>query len=53
VSRRGLLAFLAACLLAFALLAAFITWSTSSIGPSGKTPATVTLPPGAAHPAPA
>jgi hypothetical protein len=51
VSRRGLLAFLAACLLVFALLAAFITWSTSSTGPSGKTPVTVTLAPGATRPA--
>jgi hypothetical protein len=51
VSRRGLLAFLAACLLAFALLAAFITWSTSSPGPSGKTPVTVTLALGATRPA--
>jgi hypothetical protein len=51
VSRRGRLAFLAACLLVFALLAAFITWSTSSTGPSGKTPVTVTLAPGATRPA--
>jgi len=51
VSRRGRLAFLAACLLVFALLAGFIGWSTSSTGPSGKAPVTVTLAPGAARPA--
>ena len=51
MSRRGRLRFLAGCLLAFALLAAFIGWSTSSTGPSGKAPATVTLAPGATSPA--
>jgi hypothetical protein len=35
MSRRGRLG--------FALLAAFITWSTSSNGPSRMTPVTVTL----------
>jgi ABC-type glycerol-3-phosphate transport system substrate-binding protein len=50
MSRRGRLGFVAACLLVFALLAAFITWSTSSTGPSGKTPVTVTLAPGATRP---
>jgi hypothetical protein len=51
VSRRGRLAFLAACLLVFALVAAFIGWSTSSTGPSGKAPPTVTLAPGMTRPA--
>jgi hypothetical protein len=51
VSRRGRLAFLAACLLVFALLAAFISWSSSSTGPSGKAQVTVTLAPGATRPA--
>lgn len=51
MSRRGRLAFLAACLLVFALIAAVITWGASSTGPSGKTPATVTLVPGATRPA--
>jgi hypothetical protein len=50
MSRRGRLEFVAACLLVFALLAAFITWSTSSTGPSGKPPVTVTLAPGATRP---
>ena len=51
MSRRGRLAFVAACLLVFALLGAFIAWSTSSTGPSGKTSATVTLAPDATRPA--
>jgi len=51
VSRRGRLGFVAACLLVFVLLAAFITWSTPSTGPTGKTPVTVTLAPGATQPA--
>ncbi len=51
MSRRGRLRFLAACLLAFALIAAFITWGPPSTGPSTKTPATVTLEPGATRPA--
>jgi len=51
VSRRGRLGFVAACLLVFVLLAAFITWSTPSTGPSGRTPVTVTLAPGATQPA--
>jgi hypothetical protein len=51
VSRRGRLVFAGTCLLAFALLATFITWSTSSTGPSDTTPATVTLAPGATRPA--
>jgi hypothetical protein len=51
MTRRGRLGFLAACLLAFALLAAVLTWSTSPDDPSGKPPATVTLAPGATRPA--
>ena len=51
MSRRARLGFLAACLLAFALIAALITWGPPSTGPSTKTPATVTLSPGAAPPA--
>jgi len=43
--------FVAACLLVFVVLAAFITWSTPSTGPSGRTPVTVTLAPGATQPA--
>jgi hypothetical protein len=51
MSRRARLGFVAVCLLAFALIAALITWGTPSTGPSGKTPATVTLAPGASRPA--
>jgi hypothetical protein len=51
MSRRGRLGIVAACLLAFALIAALITWGPPSIGPSTKTPATVTLAPGATRPA--
>jgi hypothetical protein len=51
MSPRARLWFVAACLLVFALIAAFITWRLPSIGPSTKTPATVTLAPGAAPPA--
>jgi hypothetical protein len=43
--------FVAGCLLVFGLLAALITWSTPSEEPSGRTPATVTLAPGATRPA--
>jgi hypothetical protein len=50
MSRRGRLGFVAACLLAFALIAALVTWGPST-GPSSKTPATVTLAPGATRPA--
>ena len=51
MSRRARLGFVAACLLVFALIAALITWRLPSIGPSTKTPATVTLAPGATRPA--
>jgi hypothetical protein len=50
MSRRGRLGFVAACLLAFALIAALITWGPPSTGPSTKTPPTVTLAPGATRP---
>jgi hypothetical protein len=51
MSRRARLGFVAACLLAFVLIAALITWGPPSTGPSSKTPATVTLAPGAPRPA--
>ena len=51
MSRRGRLGFVAACLLAFALIAALITWGLPSTGPTRKAPPTVTLAPGAARPA--
>jgi hypothetical protein len=51
MSRRGRLGFVAACLLAFALVAALITWGPPSDEPSGTTPATATLAPGATRPA--
>jgi hypothetical protein len=51
VSRRGRVTFVAGCLLVFGLLAAVITWGPPSTGPSNKTPATVTLTPGANRPA--
>jgi hypothetical protein len=51
MSRRGRLGFVAACLLGFALVAALIAWGPPSTGPSGKTPPTVTLAPGATRPA--
>jgi hypothetical protein len=51
MSRRARLGFIAACLLAFGLVAALGRWGMPSTGPSGRTPATVTLAPGAARPA--
>jgi hypothetical protein len=51
MSRRGRLAFVAACLLVFGVIAAWVTWSTPSTAPSGGTSPTVTLAPGAAPPA--
>jgi hypothetical protein len=51
MSRRGRLGFLVACLLAFALIVALITWGPPSIGPSSKAPPTVTLVPGVTRPA--
>ena len=50
MSRRGRLAFVAACLLVFVLLAVYLTRSTSSTAPSGKAPVTVTLASGATRP---
>jgi hypothetical protein len=43
--------FAAACLLGFALIAAWVSWSAPSTQRSGKTPVTVTLAPGANRPA--
>ena len=51
MSRRARFGFVAACLLVFGLVAALITWRLPSIGPSDKTPTTVTLAPGAVPPA--
>jgi hypothetical protein len=51
MSRRARLGFLAACLLAFALVAALITWGPFPTGPSSSTPPTVTLAQGATRPA--
>jgi hypothetical protein len=51
MSRRARLGFVAACLLAVAVIAAFITWGPLSVGPSTRMPATVTLTPGATRPA--
>jgi hypothetical protein len=50
MSRRVRLGFIAACLLVFGLVAALTTWEMSSTGPSDRTPATVTLAPGAVRP---
>ena len=51
MSRRARLGFLAACLLAFALVAAVITWGPLPTASSSKAPPTVTLAPGATQPA--
>jgi hypothetical protein len=51
MSRRARLGFVAGCLLVFGLIAALITWATPANGPPGRTPATVTLTPGATRPA--
>jgi hypothetical protein len=51
MSRRGRLLFVAGCLLVFGLIAAWVTWSTPSTAPWGRTSPTVTLVPGAARPA--
>jgi hypothetical protein len=51
MSRRARLGFIAACLLAFGLVAALTMRGTPSTGPSNKTRATVTLAPGAVPPA--
>jgi hypothetical protein len=51
MSRRAQLGFGAACLLAFALIAALLAWGPSSTMPSGKPSSTVALAPGATGPA--
>jgi hypothetical protein len=51
MSRRGRLGFVAACLLAFGLIAALVTWGSSPNEGSGRTPVTVTLAPGMSRPA--
>ena len=51
MKRRGRMRFVAGSLLVFGVIAALITWGTPPIGPSDKTPATVTLAPGATAPA--
>jgi hypothetical protein len=51
VTRQARLGFVAACLGVFVVLAVWVSWSTPSAGPPGKTPATVTLAPGATSPA--
>ncbi len=51
MSRRARLGFVAACLGVFAVLAVWLSWSTPSARLPGKTPATVTLAPGATSPA--
>jgi hypothetical protein len=51
MSRRARLGFVAGCLLVFGLIAALITWTPFSMEPSSRTPATVTLAPGATRPA--
>ena len=45
MSRRARLGFVGACLAAFVLLAVWVSWSTRSARPFGKTSPTVTLPP--------
>jgi hypothetical protein len=51
VSWRGRLGFVAACLAAFVVLAVWVSWSTPSARPFGKTSPTVTLAPGTPRPA--
>ena len=51
MSRRGRLGFIAACLLAFAMIAALLSWGPPWTGPSSRPPPTVTLAPGATRPA--
>ena len=51
MSQRGRLGFVAACLLVFGLIGVWVTWTTPSTTPAGKTPVTVTLAPGASRPA--
>jgi len=51
MTRRGRLGFVAACLLAFGLVAVLITWGPPGMGSSNKPPPTVILAPGADRPA--
>jgi hypothetical protein len=51
MSRRGRAGFVAACLLAFVLVAVLVRWGPLSTEPSSRTPPTVTLGPGATRPA--
>jgi hypothetical protein len=51
VSRRARLGFVAVCLGVFVVLALWVSWSTPSGRPLGKTSPTVTLAPGAVVPA--
>jgi hypothetical protein len=51
VSRRGRLGFLVTCLLVFVVIGTWVTRTTPSMAPSGTTPPTVTLAPGATRPA--
>jgi len=51
MSRRARVGFIAACLLVFGLVAALTRWGMPSTGLPDKTPATVTLAPGAVPPA--
>ena len=51
MSWRGRIWFLAACLAVFGLLTAFTIWAAPDTSPSGQTPSTVTLAPGATRPA--
>jgi hypothetical protein len=51
VSRRGRVWFVAACLAAFGLVAAFVTWSAPENDPADEPSPTVTLAPGATRPA--
>jgi hypothetical protein len=51
MSRRGRLGFVAACLLAFGLIAALTTWGPPSNEPPKGGPTAVTLAPGAPRPA--
>lgn len=51
MTRWGRLGFLAACLLAFALIAALVNWGPPWTGPSSSPPPTVTVATGATRPA--
>ena len=51
MSRRERLGFVGVCLLAFAVIAALVTWGPSSNRGSGRAPVTVTLAPGVSRPA--